>query len=368
MVIKQQDDCDLHKIDHQVKHFICDCQKEIESLKQQIDDIIPKVKRKDIKPMKYKYYTTQIKKISQKIKDIMQQKKLKLYNSDAKKYLSDFDQIIKLQHTLTDADKLVRLKVFKRELIIKYSQMVKKYIPVKFIPNRETIELCSCGKVLDNVIPSTHETYMCGYCYAELPNYRHDDNEVSEVSPGQKKTYSTKGTFSDKLLRFQGKIDVTFEPLLFEKLDEYFSRRGKLKGDEVKKLSKEKRHKNYSLSDLYNALKDIRYPKHYRDIHRLAHEYWGWHLHDLGRYESLISEQYNQFQNEFTKVKGSRNSSLNADIVLMILLHHNGYDVDRRDFKQISTENIDDEYKDIINKIFDRLNWKKIDLESIGRY
>lgn len=315
----------------------------IENLKEELDlqiDIIQKPqtiidRNKTLK---------KIKNIEAEINSIQQGLKIHNYLLKAEPMIQEYKKLVpqnkkidftfKKEEEIEDEEKDPEYRK-KMRVISNYLEFAKKYIKINITQKKKNPNKCGCGCDLSNVPIDNFGTQICPECMTE----RHiiGFNIYKSDTLASRNDYSDRDNFEKALMRYQGKQVDKIPDTLFGDLDKYFTSRGKLDSETIKKqpLNSRGRKNGTGLPMLYKALLATGYSSLYEDANLIAHRYWGWKLPDVTHLESVIIEDYKKTQRVYNMLQKKRSSSLGTQFRLFKHLEMRGHPCSIGDFKVV---------------------------------
>ena len=255
------------------------------------------------------------------------------------------------------------LQNYRHEIIFKYLECARKFIPINLVRELQNNNTCPCGVSYDEV-----EIFEDDFGSSVCPNCGIERIKIVRVpffSDGSRynnsrNSYEDRANFEKVLLRFQGKQITKPEKILYEKLDEYFISRGLSSSKEYHMMPLLSNGKKAGTSKelMFESLAAIKCSGYYDDINLICNIFFGWKLPDISHLENAIMKDYDMFQKVYESLDlEGRKSSLNSQWKLYILLRRRNYPCKAKDFKIPRTPHILEYHKTITKKIYEILNW-----------
>ena len=173
--------------------------------------------------------------------------------------------------------------------------------------------------------------------------------------------YEDRANFEKVLMRYQGKQVTKPGKDLYIKLDEYFISRGLLSSKEYNALplTGDGTKAGTSREMMFDVLSNIGCSGYYDDINLICSVFFGWTLPDVSHLEDDIMKDYDEFQAVYDQLpdRDGRESSLNSQWKLFILLKRRGWPCKAKDFKIPTTASILEYHKIKTKQIYQILGW-----------
>jgi len=165
------------------------------------------------------------------------------------------------------------------------------------------------------------------------------NKDVTRSGTTQRGEYDERETFEKGVAKWEGRYPEEFPPDLEERLDKYLCSKGFPLASEIRKrpLNRKGRREGTSIALLCDTLGDMDLSEYYTSYNIIGHMYWGWRLPDIDAIRDSILDKYRRTQAAYEKIPGRRQSSLNFNIHLYLLLKSENYDCDRDDFKFLTS-------------------------------
>lgn len=311
----------------------------------------------------------QLAKLDQEIEDLKQNKFLSEYKLEVSEILREYERI-GVKRTpisfISSEDSLDSSKGpdVRRRLVKLYLEIVRNYHDINVVFVHKTEEKCGhCqGSEFFTNSDLMKECLKCSYITNIFST--EDENLIN------KKYYSNTSndiekTIQKKLDKIQGKSDIGLPEDIFELLDEYFYKIGFPLGTEIRTWdidsdgmrfnSKESQRTNVAM--LREALSEIGYPKYYDEAYLIAHEYWGWELHDLSNLEELIKLTYINTISFIQSFKGDRSSDCNSEYWFYRVLEQTYQSLSPIYFNIIKTEKTLNYHENLWSEVCKSFGW-----------
>lgn len=258
---------------------------------------------------------------------IKQKYKLSEKTEDNKKLLKEY---------IENTKDIVNLK--KTECIYTIEKFIyecKKHIKMNIVKERSDFLRClECNKKFDENNTSDGK-FICNQCgcinnFIFPSVFSRDVDKMMSMNEDML-------NFSRVLDKFEGKA-VQYPPeRIFKELDDFFISKGKLSGEEIRKLelldNGKKKDTNKKL--LLYGLEMTNNSDYYDDSNLIAHLYWGWELPDLTGYRDRIMTIHKKTQLAWNSIKHKydRKASLGTQFQLYVKLKAVDYPCEQDDFK-----------------------------------
>lgn len=225
-------------------------------------------------------------------------------------------------------------------IIDEYLNVAKNYIQLDIQKINNQISKCpNCDKSHNdiNIITDTGLYHCeCG-CIIENLNRDSTFKDYGRVNTNSK-LYNNQSTFYKVFDRYAGVTDEKDLNLISQKLDDYFRLKNLPTGEFIRSLplNDEGKKDDTNIQLLLAALCDCKLTKYYNIVHPIAYTYWGWKPPSISHLRDIIFEAYHKTQQIYDTYK-TRNSCLNANIRLYLLLRAHDYPCTLEDFKIVKS-------------------------------
>jgi hypothetical protein len=323
------------------KSIIPNIKKEIEELERKLITDAKILILNDIRKIK-----NDIKEYQQKINDYTNNISQNEYEEKVKDILEDYGTVASnnskgliIFKKKVEEDSKEKIE-YRLKLIRNYLDKAKDYIRLEIIHKITVKETCPvCDLDLSKAFfDDDAGVCICPKCGYEKDSISHHSTfkDSQRVNIGNRNNYDDCENFRKVLMRFQGKQPNRPPGKLYEQLDEYFTKIGKLLGEEIRKLglTSEGKKKGTSRQMMFEALGETNNSAYYDDINLIMHVYWGWELPDISELEDKIMGDYTATQQVYNSIPNKdRNASLNIQFRLFVHLKAIGYPCVKEDFK-----------------------------------
>lgn len=229
---------------------------------------------------------------------------------------------------------------YRLKLIRDYLHIAKDYIRLEIVHKisiKATCPICDLdfSKVYLDEDSGLCTCPRCGY-ERESISHHSTFKDSQRVNIGNRNNYDDCENFRKVLMRFQGKQPNRPPEKLYEQLDEYFKKIGKITRYEAQEIptTPEGKKKGTSRQMMFEALGETNNSAYYDDINLIMHLYWGWDLPDISELEDKIMSDYMATQQVYNSIPNKdRNASLNIQFRLFVHLKAIGYPCSKEDFK-----------------------------------
>lgn len=288
-----------------------------------------------------------------KINDILGNVTENDYLNKSKPYLDEYNRIGRLRYNFGSQSEVIdQHKNVRHKIITDYFDFVKKYIKLNIVHEQPNTILCEeCGEDLKECSNNNENGYiLCIKCKAVKPC----PVRVSYINENSTNSgYEDRDNFIKALLRDQGLLTngrPTSE--VVEILNKHFESYGlPLTSKDILPLplNKDGRKDGTNKSILFKALKDTNLSSYIADSNTIAVTLWGWTPCDYSDIIDLVIADYDKLQPFYVKIKSeyNRKSSLNVEFRRFKQLQMRGYPCDYSDFKELSTDCIEQDHKKI---------------------
>ena len=361
-------DLNILYIDQYIVTYLSDSSKKLEQSKVQYSLIKDRLESEEMTIIEFNSCKKKLLILENEIHDIKNNIYLERYKEEVEKIIKEYQRIgIKRTPISFDNNEDEPSKEdvdFRRFLVKSYLEKVNKYhtVNVQFIQeNQDTCSHCQSK----NFFTNSDLLKQCINCNYVITTYSNEDNNVF-----YKKYYTNTDidkTIQKKLDKIQGKGDKQLPEDLFELLDNYFYKIGFPLGDEIKTWDLDTNGMRVNLGNyqetnigmMREALRKNGYNKFYDETYKIAHEYWGWELHDLCNLEELIKSTYINTINFIQDIKGDRTSDCNSEYWFFRVLEQVYHPLNQSYFNIIKTEK-SREYHDFLwFEVCKSFGWEK---------
>ena len=338
-------------------------EKQLLSLKNQLKN---SVRRSEVVCIK-----KDISELASEINRIKTKQKLFKYQSLTKTHLEAYQKIGRYIQIINFGEiaKAKTIDSNRIRIIMEYLGIARKYIKINLIHVEKSNQDCQiCSVDLSEVYPNDVGMIKCPGCQVETHYLQPTQQENYAVNNTGKSNYKDKETFIKGICRYEGKQKVIFPSDLLDTLDSYFkskgcpSRKDSPNIELVGTVEGRRKRKGTNREMMMTALRDTSFSTHYEDCNLLSNLIWGSELPDLTMIRDRILRDYDESQQVFNRVKGSRKSSLGADYRLFRHLWHLGFPCHPSDFKIVTTPAIIKYYEEVWEKVCTEigteLGWK----------
>jgi len=296
-----------------------------------ITNLIDKYNReiKKVKKLPFKVSEkTRVKNIAKIINNIKNNVTVDEYLEESKYYIDKYSLVKKTEKKIIfgfeNEETTMEENEERLSLVDSYIDFSKKYIRLNITKTSKHIDKCEyCGEKY-KPLPSCEEGLSnCSKCGVQRDVYV-VSNTIKEISIKhvEGKDHLNIDNMIKVLKRFQGQQQTKPPKQLYVKMDEYFVSIGRPTGEEIKKLplNEKGRRGDTDFKMLFEVLSKLGYNDYYEDAILIGHEYWGWLLPNISRFESKIIDFYTQLQRVFLNLEKDRTSNLGTQYTLYKLL------------------------------------------------
>ncbi len=369
---------DILQLDEKIKKMIQEETKKLDVYKERYKDIEDKLleNTKGIIPIPYKYkkeLEEEINELDKKISDIETNNMFAEYICISQKIITEYLQLVMVPVKVSFFSKVKddNTSEQKGDLLDKFLDIAKKYVPIKTYKKETAKKLsCCCGNNNPNEFQQTDDTLTCENCGTETPLYTIQTNfkDIDRVNLAQKYKYKRKVHFRDTVNQYQGKQNKKFNPAMYTDVDDWFQRHNLLSIVKVPKGETwsdtrifHEKHKNITKEHLSMALTETKHNKHYEDINLIYNYFTGIPCPDISDIEAELYEDFDKVAEVYETLDDSdvadRVNFLNGQYVLYQLLRRRGRKVRESDFDLLKTRERRIEHDTIFEKIALLLEW-----------
>lgn len=313
--------------------------------------------------------TEEYKKITGIIKDIQTKKLLNLYIVDTFDILLKFKELmnkplrISFMSNRKDDEKIEE----QRKLFTKYINIIKKYNiinidkyikPKKYTSKPQTMEInCNNCNNTQEFINIDVNTILCMECFSQQTFINHTSSyrDSERINTFSKYMYDRKIHFRDCIKQYQGKQNCKIDENVFSDLENEFRKHYLLIDSNVKEIKFSKITKQHILL----FLKELKYPKHYENLHLIYHQLTNRKLDDISHLENKLLTDFDTLSNLYDKVFSdtTRKNFINTQYVLYQLLLKHKHKCKKEDFFILKTVERKNWHDEVCEKLFTILNW-----------
>ena len=329
----------IFHIDSIIKNHINSQISNVELLEDKLQWAISSNKRDEIKTLR------------RKINDLKSTMEYAYYIIRSQRYIDEFK---KIKHQGIESfleGETPSNEMRKDEIIHNYLLIAGEYVEIENYKHNSQKLICSECKCTD-LRRSTNEDsiFVCNKCGIEVHilDYTPSFKDNSRVNMSKTYSHSRKEHFIDAIKRYQGrqKIDSKLLSNIIEKLEKQIV---------LHNLNKQDIEKDH----LYLFISEQSFSKHYGDINLIHHAITGKECPNISDYEEKLLRDFDLQEKvlERVSVEDDRTNSLNVDYKLHKLLQKNGYMSRKTDFYILKGKEKEDEYDEIMMKVWKNLGW-----------
>jgi len=342
------DETDVTAIHEYVLNHFKQKQNEIPRIDTQISEIKRRLSRERLKIIEEK-------ELKSKIKELEREKELLLSDDKYKEYLERISPVLSEWNSIRESEgpyvKFGENKKFsldKLTLVRSFIQIASEYAPLNLIikPVNQRGVCPYCRNQLNDEEEGKIICYECGIYQDSLTNDV-TFSDLSRINGANSNNYVNRETFVKAMANYQGKGNPDFPDDIMERIDEY---------------CEQNRINKYKLDPVMTReiFKRTGFSAYYDHINLFLFKYIKRPLPDISQYEHLLLQDYDLFSQEYQLVKGDdRDSSLNAQYVLYILMRRRKIPCNIVDFKLPDTKSIRLEIDCIARRAFASLEAKR---------
>jgi len=194
----------------------------------------------------------------------------------------------------------------RNNIIERYLEIASNYINISVIKvNSSKKEVCyGCGQSLSKITPNDDGFVRCTNQDCQTENIVTVYTKITKEGIYNNNIPESIDNFLKAYVYYQGLQNIKLPDILFNKLDEHFMKIKKPIGEQVKKLSLNKRGMRGETDHkmMWTALSIIGYSEYFKHSNYICNIYWGWVLPDVMHFKELIIYHYNITQQIFNKI------------------------------------------------------------------
>lgn len=358
----EQENYDILQLDDRIKKLIIDESKNVDKYKSRIEEIIKILENEHPDYHQRKLYIQEKENLIQKISDIETNNMFAEYVCFSQKIVLEYMKLLAVPVNISFSGKKKdnTQDTKKNELLDKFLDIAKKYIPVKPHKKEQKKKVtCDCGNTTS--FEYTENTITCELCGLEEKIYTIQTNfkDIDRVNLSQKYKYSKRVYFRDTINRYEGKQNKTINPKVYCDIENWFQRHNLLKLEPCEKNSEtwNARHVGITKDHLYMALSETGNNLHYEDINLLYSYFTGKSCPDISHIRDKVIEDFDKVMVVYDSLEVDRVNSLNSQYILYQLLKKHKVKVHVGDFGMLKTRERLIEYDEIYSKICEKLEF-----------
>lgn len=247
----------------------------------------------------------------------------------------------------------------KREITLKYVQIVKKYSPINVDVNKISNEfVCEHCKGIEYTVGENAN--ICVSCGAEheIINAASSYNDVDRVNISTKYTYDRKVHFKDCINQYQGKQNCAIETKVYTDLEDILYRHHLIINDAAD--PKEKRFAKITKDHILMFLKELGYSKHYENVTLIHYTLTGKKPDNISHLEDQLLADFDlliETYDRLFKTKVDRVNFISTQYVLYQLLQKYKHPCRKEDFIILKTVDRKAFHDNIARELFAELGW-----------
>ena len=329
--------------DYVLKHFQ-QRSTEIPHLDEQINQLQHRFNIEKLKMVGRKALQDEILELQKKKEELKSDQKHKEYLERISSILSEWNSFTKTKGSYVHFGEKKNFSPDKLSLVRSFVQIASEYIPLNLIvkPTNRSGLCPYCRKPFDDNEAGKIICYECGVYQDSLTNDV-TFSDLSRINGANNNNYINRETFEKDMANYQGKERAEFPLEMSPRIDEYCV---------------QNRMDKYKLNPetTRDIFKRTGYSGYYDHTNLFLFMYIERRLPDISQYESILLQDYDLFSQKYQLIKGDdRDSSLNAQYVLYILMRRRKIPYELVDFKLPDTRAIRLEIDRIARKVFEAL-------------
>lgn len=341
------EETDIHEIHRYVLEQFQNQAKEVPRLTKEINELKAKLESGQLRVVDVKLIQSMIDKLQKEIQTRISEEKRKEYLERISPILEEWDLLREKEGPYFKFGEEKKFSPAKLTLIRSFIQVATEYssLDLTLKPIQASGVCPYCRKPFEDE-DGKIVCYECGF-YQDSLTYEAEFSDLPRINGASNNNYVNRETFLKALCCYQGKQKVDFPAELWVKFDDYCA------FNHVQKSGL-----NYERTR--PIFKSIGYSGFFDDINLFLfmHQEIRKKLPDIGEYESLIIQDYDQFTQKYAEIKGDeRDSALNAWYLLYILCRRRRIPCNRCDLKMPDTPAIRISNDNIARKVFEALDW-----------
>lgn len=240
------------------------------------------------------------------------------------------------------------------KILNKYKRFLNFPIP-KQVPILSKLVCKEClGTSFDFVLDRSYICRDCGELVKDIISTKSSFRDTERTASVSKYKYFEESHFKDRMKEVQAQQKVNIKPELYEDFEKWLIAH-KLVNNSSDRLE---RYSRVFFNHTLRFMKESQVYKNYEDAVLIWTTHTGKKPPDFSHLEGDILSDYEQIQKVYhtLDIKG-RKSVPNAYIILYQILIRRGFKIERDFFSLSKGEEVVDWYNDILEEIFDRLEW-----------
>jgi hypothetical protein len=284
-----------------------------------------------------------------------------LYINETYQLIEEYKKILNTPVVISFTNKTKKDDIEKRNIIIKFLNMIQKYHPIEYeIPTKKKKLKCNCGNKNFNIIEDN--VCVCTNCGEEhkIHLYTSSYKDVDRVNISSKYQYDRIIHFRDCINQYQGKQNCTIEDCVYKDLITQFKNHSLLVGNDTDEINI--RCKNITHEHINLFLKELGYTKHYENVNLIHSVLTGIKPDDISYLEDSLMDDFiiltELYDKRFKKEKKIvRKNFINTQYVLYQLLCKYKHPCKREDFNILKTVDRQAFHDEVCQELFNELEW-----------
>ena len=339
------DKTDLNVLHKYVEKNLLDRRKEKDELDDKIREIKRDLNNPYLKIVDKKLLLKRLEAVQHDKDEIESNEKYKEYLDRSTPILDEWIHVCQEEGTSIRFGQENKFSPDKLSLVRNFIQIASEYVPLNLNVRYEKQNgICAyCREKLYD----EEDKIICFVCnrYQDALTCEVTYDDIDRINSYTNNNYVNRETFIKTMTNYQGKEKAEFTSDMFTHIDEYclFNR-----------INKQDLTPNITIP----IFKSTGYSNYYNHVNLFLSMYIGRKLPDISQYESVLLQDYDQFSQKYQEIKDDdRDSSLNAQYVLYILLRRRKIACNIVDFKIPETPNIRIAIDSVARKVFTDLGW-----------
>jgi len=337
---------DIYEINKYVLDYFDKQIQTIPTLQEQVISLTNYLNKTKLKIIEQKDIQKQIDEKNKLIITLQEDQQRQLYLDKAVHILEEYDEIIKQYGNTINLGEIKPFDPDKLYVVRAFIHIASKYCPLnltmKPFDKPGTCLYCRTPYVIED--DGKFSCYICDI-YKSFFIYEATYSDINRTNGTNNNNYTNKEIFIKTLNNYQGKETVSYPKELYDDVDKYC---------ETNAINKS----TLTSSFTRYIFKKLGYSTYYNNINLFLYTYIDKTLPDLSKYETDLSNDYDMFTQTFNEIKGNdRNSSLNSQYVLYILIKRRNIECEKHDFQLPETTSILRSSDEMSRKVFEMLGW-----------
>lgn len=319
--------------------------KNIPTLEQTISQIEAEMKKEDYTIIEKKQMFNKINKLKDTIKEYKSDEQLNEYNERIERIYGEWKRLkVKINKNIFGVQEIFSPQML--SLVRTFIQTASEYCKDLDMSLGIKNKYGFCPYCRTEYNQSDPEKIICEICniYENHLNINVTYGDIDRINSSNVNNYHNEENFEKAIDILRGNVEANFPKGFFEKCDEYCNRHNidkkTLLPEHARLLFKELKFSDYDT------------------VHLFLYQYIERELLNFDKYIPIIKQDNKIFSPVYEEVKEDRESALNAQFVLFLLLRRRGFPCRRGDFKIPNTPDILRSSEKNARKAFEKLGWE----------